>query len=69
MTLQHPSITRTRRTGYPVHEPRVVDYCEGCGEEIFEGEDVYDYNGAMIHQESMCCMEYISNSAISTVAE
>jgi len=67
--IQHPTITRIRRTGYPEPEPEVVGICEGCGEDIYEGDDIYDFNGAMIHQVSMCCMEYISNSAISTVAE
>ena len=69
MGLEHPAIARTIRTGYPEPEPEVVGICEGCGEDIYEGDDIYDFNGAMIHQDSGCCEEYISNAAISIIAE
>ncbi|MEN0648882.1 hypothetical protein NSQ82_07615 [Caldifermentibacillus hisashii] len=49
-------------------EPKVVGYCEGCGEKIYEGDDVYDYDGGMIHQDSSCCMDYVANMSRCIVA-
>lgn len=68
MGLEHPAITRTNRTGYPEPEPEVVGTCEGCGEDIYEDEDVYDYDGMLIHQDSSCCADYIANNSICRTA-
>ena len=66
--MDHPAIVRAMRTGYPEPEQEVVGECLGCGEEIYKGEDVYDYNGELLHQDSSCCMEYISNASICKTA-
>ena len=39
MGIEHPSITRTLKTGYPEKEP--VAYCDHCEEPIFKGQDVW----------------------------
>ncbi|MEK4150023.1 hypothetical protein NST02_23555 [Robertmurraya sp. FSL W8-0741] len=48
--------------------PKVVGTCEGCGEEILVGEDVYDFDGELVHQQSSCCMEFIANKSLCKVA-
>ena len=40
-------------------EARVMAYCEGCGGEIYEGEDVYCVNGDIIHADWECLVLYI----------
>ena len=37
----------------------ILAYCEGCGGEIYEGEDVYIVNGAILHSERDCLYQYI----------
>ena len=66
--FEHPAITRTMRYGHPDIEPEIVGECEGCGGDIYEGEDIYDFNGALLHQDSSCCKEFISNAGISKTA-
>jgi len=46
----------------------VMAYCEGCGGEIYEGEDVYYANGAILHNDSDCLYQYI-NPQLMTVEE
>lgn len=49
-------------------EPLVVDECEGCHENIYAGDDVYDFDGSLVHQDSSCCMDYVANMSICKVA-
>ncbi len=37
----------------------VLAYCEGCGGEIYEGEDVYVVDGVILHAEWECLVQYI----------
>jgi len=37
----------------------VLAYCEGCGGEIYEGEDVYVVDGVILHAELDCLYQYI----------
>ena len=37
----------------------VLAYCEGCGGEIYEGEDVYVVDGVILHAEWDCLYQYI----------
>ena len=66
--IQHPAITRTMSTGYPEPEPKVIAYCDGCGEEICEGDDVYVFEDVILHQDAHCCEDYIGHFAIMKVA-
>ena len=50
------------------NEPKVVGECEGCCEDIYEGEDVYDFDGGLVHQDSECCGQYIANISYCKVA-
>ena len=40
-------------------EAEVKAYCEGCGGEIYEGEDVYVVDGVILHAEWDCLYQYI----------
>ena len=47
-------------------EASVACYCEGCGREIYEGEDVWVLNtGAIIHQEWTCLEDYMDPDAMT----
>lgn len=37
----------------------VMAYCEGCGGEIYEGQDVYVVDNEILHAEWDCLMQYI----------
>ena len=49
-------------------KPKVVAYCEGCEEEIVEGQDIFDLNGCFLHHDSECCRQYIGSLSIEKVA-
>ena len=40
-------------------EAEVKAYCEACGGEIYEGEDVYVVDGVILHAEWDCLHQYI----------
>lgn len=48
--------------------PEVVGTCEGCGEDIVAGDDIYDFDGGLVHQDSSCCMDYVANMSRCRVA-
>jgi len=37
----------------------VLAYCEGCGGEIYQGEEVYVVEGDILHAEWECLVRYI----------
>lgn len=49
-------------------ESKVVGECEGCLEAIYEGEDVYDFDGGLVHQDSEYCPQYVANRSVYRVA-
>jgi hypothetical protein len=53
-------------------EPRKVGECEGCHEEIYEGEEIYELDecgiNVLIHQESDCCQQYVASRSCRKVA-
>jgi hypothetical protein len=54
-------------------KPKVIDECVGCMEDIFEGEDVYEFTSitgqtVMVHQKSGCCQHYVSDISNCKVA-
>jgi len=40
-------------------DAEVMANCEGCGGEIYEGEDVYVVDGVILHAEWDCLYQYI----------
>lgn len=49
-------------------EPLVVGECAGCGEDIYLGDEVYDFGDGLTHQDSECCQQYVSNISICRTA-
>jgi len=49
-------------------EADIKAYCEGCGGEIYEGEDVYVVDGVILHAEWDCLYQYI-DPELKTVEE
>jgi len=49
-------------------EAEVMAYCEGCGGEIYEGEEVYVVDGEILHAEWECLVQYI-DPELMTVEE
>ena len=47
-----------------IEEPFVLGDCEGCGLEVYEGDEHFDYQGDLIHNDASCVMEYFENMAI-----
>lgn len=45
-------------------EPKIVGECAGCKEEVFDYEEVYEVQEfgekIIIHQDSTCCQQFIS---------
>ena len=52
----------------PPAEARIVCYCQGCGGEIYEGEEVYDINGDITHADWECLVQYI-DPKVTTIEE
>jgi hypothetical protein len=53
---------------YREQEPEIIGTCEGCGDDILEGEDIYDFDGGLVHQDSDCCLQYVANMSRCRVA-
>lgn len=49
-------------------EAEVMTCCEGCGGEIYQGEDVYVVDGVILHAEWDCLYQYI-DPKLKTVEE
>lgn len=49
-------------------ELKVVDYCQGCSEEIYEGQDIYEFAEGSVHNDSECCKQYIGSISLIKVA-
>ena len=45
-----------------------MDYCQGCGGEIFYGEGYLDFSGDSIHTESECIKQYVEEHSMKKVA-
>ncbi|NUJ19322.1 hypothetical protein FKN04_22580 [Bacillus glycinifermentans] len=46
-----------------VPAPDFVGTCEGCGELILKGEEHFDNEGDLIHNDSSCMTEYLKQIA------
>ena len=49
-------------------DAEVMAYCEGCGGEIYPGEDVYVVDGVILHAEWDCLVQYI-DPEVKTIEE
>ena len=49
-------------------DAEVMAYCEGCGGEIYPGEDVYVVDGVILHAEWECLVQYI-DPEVKTIEE
>jgi len=38
---------------------KVVAYCEGCGGEIYEDEDIYVVDDVILHYDLECLVQYV----------
>jgi hypothetical protein len=47
---------------------RVVGYCTGCGEEIYEGDDIIEIAGEMIHESRECTFDYCAEIGFAKTA-
>ena len=49
-------------------EPKVIDQCAGCQEEIYEGQDIFEFAEGSVHDNSECCKQYVGSISICKVA-
>ena len=49
-------------------EPPIVGECAGCLEDIYAGQDIYECEGELVHQDKDCCMDYVANRSRCLVA-
>jgi hypothetical protein len=47
---------------------KLVGFCAGCGEEIYEGDDVIEIGDELIHETTVCAFDYCSHIGFSKVA-
>ncbi|MFD6509343.1 hypothetical protein [Bacillus sp. NPDC060175] len=45
-----------------------MDYCQGCGGEIYYGEGYLDCNGDPIHAEADCIKQFVQERSVAKVA-
>jgi len=45
MGLEHPAITRTRRTGYPYSERREMWGIDGLSNDVYTDDEILDFMG------------------------
>lgn len=54
-------------------EPKAIDECLGCLEDIYAGEDVYEFTSltgetVLVHQNAECCQQYVGAISYCKVA-
>jgi hypothetical protein len=54
-------------------KPKVINECLGCMEDIYEGEDVYEFTSltgetVLVHQNAECCQQYVGAISFCKVA-
>lgn len=49
-------------------EARVVGECDGCGGEIYEGEEIVEFEGFVLHRHSNCAEQFIVKEGFVKVA-
>lgn len=63
MGLEHPSITKTRQTGYPECEPKPIKSCHQCGSCIYKYDEYFKFDGCdFCHKE--CVSEWLFENRI-----
>lgn len=49
--------------GHEPEEMKVICTCEGCGEEVYFGDNRLDMDGDQLHDDVDCIVEYVRNKA------
>ncbi|MFD1066651.1 hypothetical protein [Oceanobacillus locisalsi] len=44
MDIEHPEITRVRRTGYPYSERRQMFVTDGLGNDVHSGDEILEFD-------------------------
>lgn len=50
-------------------ELKAIDECAGCGEDIFEGDDILERFHLMIHDDAECCHLFLQGISLQKIAE
>ncbi|MED5052670.1 hypothetical protein P9850_12680 [Anoxybacillus rupiensis] len=56
---------------HPIRDPqdaKVVGYCAGCGQEIYDGDEIIEINGEMIHENKDCAFDFCAEVGFARVA-
>jgi hypothetical protein len=72
MNIENPMVIDSLWRGKE-QEPKVISECVGCKDDIFAGQDVYEFTNeagetVLIHDNLECCREYISDMSRCLVA-
>jgi hypothetical protein len=70
MQVENPMVLPN---GYGIRDPQSVDrklvgYCAGCGEGIYEGDEIIELGDEMIHESSSCAYDYCSSIGFHNAA-
>ena len=58
--MDHPDIEMCERTGYPRGEPKAYIVCGVCGENIYPGEEYYNFDDDIACDD--CYRDYINEN-------
>jgi hypothetical protein len=65
--IENPMVIDTQWRHNEQPEQKIFGECAGCENEIFTGDDYYEIKTSneilMVHQNAMCCMEFVSEMA------
>jgi hypothetical protein len=67
MQVENPIISNR----HPIRDPqdgKVVCYCAGCGQEIYEGDAVIEFDREMIHENKDCAFDFCAEIGFSKLA-
>lgn len=45
-----------------------IGVCEGCEENIEHGEEYLDFDGVLLHEDSICIRDYVRNQSSLKIA-
>lgn len=67
--IENPMIRDRFWYDFERFEPKVVGECAGCKEEILEDEEIYQLDSdTIIHQDPMCCRDYVAEMGVCKLA-
>lgn len=65
--IENPMVIDSLWNDEPI-ELEVVGECAGCGEDIVEGDNIYQLDDFLIHSTTECCRDFIANNSFCRVA-